>query len=522
MTEQTATIDRAATSEFRSVAAASGEAVGDAFAVHALADVDAACAAADAAFDAYRATDRETRAQFLEKIAEEILAIGDDLIAAAMLESGLPRARLEGERGRTIGQLKLFAGVVRSGAWLGLRIDPALPDRQPLPRPDLRLRMIPLGPVAVFGASNFPLAFSTAGGDTASALAAGCPVVVKGHPAHPQTGALVADAIHRAVAACGLPAGVFSHLVGPGNDLGSALVKDPRIAAVGFTGSRGGGLALVALAQARPVPIPVYAEMSSINPVVLLPAALASRGAALGTAFVGSLTMGSGQFCTNPGLVLAVDGKGLDAFIATATEALLVAEASTMLTPGIHAAYSQGVETLAGKPGVELLARGKLGAGTTCGQAALFTTTAEAFLADASLGHEVFGASSIVVKCRDAAEVRRVIEDLEGQLTATLHMDAQDEAMAADLLPALERRVGRILANGWPTGVEVAHAMVHGGPYPATSDARTTSVGSLAIDRFLRPVSYQNLAQAVLPPELRDDARGEGMPSMFDGTLSLG
>ena len=522
MTDEIATIDRADTSEFRSVAAATGEPVGDPFPVHGLSDVDAACAAADAAFDAYRATDREARAQFLERIADEILAIGDDLIIAAMLESGLPRARLEGERGRTTGQLKLFASVVRSGAWLGLRIDPAMPDRQPLPRPDLRLRMIPLGPVAVFGASNFPLAFSTAGGDTASALAAGCPVVVKGHPAHPKTGALVADAIHRAVAACGMPAGIFSHLVGPGNDLGSALVKDPRIAAVGFTGSRGGGLALLALAQARPVPIPVYAEMSSINPVVLLPAALASRGAALGTAFVGSLTMGSGQFCTNPGLVLAVEGEGLDAFVAAATEALLTAEASTMLTPGIHAAYSKGVETLAGKPGVELLARGKLGAGTTCGQAALFTTTAEAFLSDESLGHEVFGASSIVVKCRDAGEVRRVIEDLEGQLTATLHMDAQDEAMAAELLPALERRVGRILANGWPTGVEVAHAMVHGGPYPATSDARTTSVGSLAIDRFLRPVSYQNLAQSVLPPELRDDAGSNGVPRLLDGTLDLG
>ncbi|WP_443027036.1 aldehyde dehydrogenase (NADP(+)) [Sphingomonas sp. GB1N7] len=522
MTADTATMTRADTSDFRSVTAETGEPVGDAFAVHGLDDVAAACAAADAAFDAYRATDREARAQFLEKIAEEILGIGDDLIVAAMRESGLPRARLEGERGRTVGQLKLFAGVVRSGAWLGLRIDPALPERQPLPRPDLRLRMIPLGPVAVFGASNFPLAFSTAGGDTASALAAGCPVVVKGHPAHPQTGGLVADAIRRAVAACGLPEGVFSHLVGPGNDLGGALVKDPRIAAVGFTGSRGGGLALVALAQARPVPIPVYAEMSSINPVVLLPAALAARGAALGTAFVGSLTMGAGQFCTNPGLVLAIEGEGLDAFVAAAGDALVEAEAGTMLTTGIQAAYQQGVDTLAGSEGVETVARGKAGNGVTRGQAAFFATTADAFLAEKALGHEVFGASSILVKCRDEAEVRRVIEGLEGQLTATLHMDPQEEPIATRLLPALERRVGRILANGWPTGVEVAHAMVHGGPYPATSDARTTSVGSLAIDRFLRPVSYQNLAQGVLPVELRDDAKGDGIPRLQDGTLSLG
>ncbi|GGA38082.1 aldehyde dehydrogenase (NADP(+)) [Sphingomonas psychrolutea] len=520
MTADSATID-SADSSFRSVVAATGEPVGAAFATHGPDDVAAACASAEDAFDTYRASDRETRARFLERIGEEIVAIGDDLIVAAMRESGLPRARLEGERGRTVGQLKLFAGVVRSGAWLGLRIDPAMPERQPLPRPDLRLRMIPLGPVAVFGASNFPLAFSTAGGDTASALAAGCPVVVKGHPAHPQTGALVADAIRRAVAACGLPAGVFSHLVGPGNALGTALVTDPRIAAVGFTGSRGGGLALLALAQARAVPIPVYAEMSSINPVVLLPAALKARGAALGTAFVGSLTMGAGQFCTNPGLVLAIDGEGLDAFVTAASHAVVEADAGLMLTTGIHAAYQHGVDALAGRPEVETVARGKAGNGITRGQAAFFSTTAAAFLAEKALGHEVFGASSILVKCQDEAELARVIAGLEGQLTATLHMDADDEPAAARLLPMLERRVGRILANGWPTGVEVAHAMVHGGPYPATSDARTTSVGSLAIDRFLRPVSYQNLAQGVLPPELRDAAAQDGVPCLRDGTPSL-
>ncbi|WP_293880982.1 aldehyde dehydrogenase (NADP(+)) [Sphingomonas sp.] len=519
MTADVATIVRADTSSFRSITAETGEPDGEALAVHGFADMEAACIAADAAFDVYRATDREARAQFLERIAKEILAIGDDLIVAAMRESGLPRARLEGERGRTVGQLKLFAGVVRGGAWLGLRIDPAMPDRQPLPRPDLRMRMIPLGPVAVFGASNFPLAFSTAGGDTASALAAGCPVVVKGHPAHPDTGAMVADAIHRAVAACGLPAGVFAHLVGPGKNLGSALVRDPRIAAVGFTGSRDGGLALVALAQARPVPIPVYAEMSSINPVLLLPAALKARGAALGTAFVGSLTMGAGQFCTNPGLVLAIDGEGFDTFVAAAGGALVAAEAATMLTTGIHAAYTKGVDALANSDSVTTIARGKQGDGPR-GQAAFFATTAEAFLADKALGNEVFGAAGILVKCRDEAELRDVIEGLEGQLTATLHMEPQDEPVAAALLPALERRVGRILANGWPTGVEVAHAMVHGGPFPATSDARTTSVGSLAIDRFLRPVSYQNLAQSILPPELRDDATG--VPRLLDSTPRLG
>ena len=501
---------------FHSIDAVTGATVGDPIAVHGLADVESAAAAAEAAFDAYRATSREERAAFLDRIGEEIVAIGDTLIETAMRESGLPRARLEGERGRTVGQLKLFATVLRDGAYLDLRVDPALPDRQPLPRPDLRLRKVPVGPVAVFGASNFPLAFSTAGGDTASALAAGCPVVVKGHPAHPQTGALVAGAIARAVEASGLPAGVFGHLVGPGNDLGAALVRDPRIQAVGFTGSRAGGLALVTLAQALEVPIPVYAEMSSINPVVLLPHALAARGAALGTAFVGSLTMGAGQFCTNPGLLLAIEGEGLDAFVEAARTALTDAAAQTMLTPGIHAAYTKASETLAGHDKVETVAQGKVGEGVTAGRAAFFQTTAQAFLADEALGHEVFGASSILVRCRDEAELTAVLKAAEGQLTATIQMDEGDTDMAARLVPVLERKAGRILANGWPTGVEVAHAMVHGGPFPSTSDARTTSVGSMAIDRYLRPVSYQNLSAALLPQDLKDEAAGT-LPRLVDG-----
>jgi NADP-dependent aldehyde dehydrogenase len=507
--------------EFRSVAAATGKPQGDPVAVHGPEDVAAACRKADAAFDAYRATDRETRAAFLERIADRIMAIGDPLIEAAMSESGLPRARLEGERGRTCGQLRMFADVARAGIWQQLRIDPALPERQPLPRPDLRLRMIPVGPVAVFGASNFPLAFSTAGGDTASALAAGCPVVVKGHPAHPITGSLVAGAIAGAVADAGLPEGVFQHLVGPSNELGAMLVQDPRIMAVGFTGSRAGGLALAKLAQAREVPIPVYAEMSSINPVILMPAALATRGEAIGSAYVGSLTNGAGQFCTNPGLVLAIEGEGLDAFITAASEAVTQVQAQTMLTTGIAAAYARGVAALANAPGVETIGKGSPGADTT-GGAIVFRTTAARFLADRAMGDEVFGASSIIVVCRDEAELAEVIGSLEGQLTATLQMDTTDEAMAARLLPVLERKVGRILANGWPTGVEVSHAMVHGGPFPATSDPRATSVGSLAIDRFLRPVSYQNLAQAVLPPELRDAARNDGTPRLIDGALTLG
>lgn len=497
---------------FRAHAAASGEPIEPEYPVSSLDDVADACAAAAAAFDSYRALPSETRAKFLESIGEEIMALGDALLERACLESGLPLARLTGERGRTVNQLKLFAQVVRADRWRGVRIDPAMPDRQPLPRPDLRLRKIPLGPVAVFGASNFPLAFSTAGGDTASALAAGCPVVVKGHPAHPGTDTMVAEAILRAVEKTGMPEGVFGHVRGPGNALGEALVSDPRIAAVGFTGSRGGGLALTRIAQQREVPIPVYAEMSSVNPVVLLPAALAARGAQLGTAFVGSLTLGAGQFCTNPGLVFAVEGDGLDAFVKAASEALSGHEPQTMLTTGIRAAYDTGRSKLAG--GANTVATGKEGNGKTCSAAQLFSITAAQALAQPDLIEEVFGATSLLVRCTSLAELHNVLATIEGQLTATLHMEDADIEAARDLIPVLETRCGRILANGWPTGVEVAHAMVHGGPFPATSDGRTTSVGTLAIERFLRPVCYQDLPSALLAPELQDSS---DVPRLVDG-----
>ncbi|WP_294316910.1 aldehyde dehydrogenase (NADP(+)) [uncultured Sphingomonas sp.] len=507
---------RQAETRFTAVNPATGETLTPDFSSAGADAVAEACALADAAFPAFAATDPETRAAFLERIADNIVGLGDDLIMRAMAESGLPRMRLEGERGRTVGQLKLFAGVVRQGDFLDATIDPAMPDRAPLPRPDLRRVNVAIGPVAVFGASNFPLAFSVAGGDTASALAAGCPVVVKGHPAHPGTGELVARAIARAVNDSGLPAGVFSYLPGETNELGAALVRDPRIQAVGFTGSRGGGLALVRIAAEREEPIPVYAEMSSINPVVLFPAALAARGEALGKEFVASLTMGAGQFCTNPGLVLAIDGPDLDAFIASAASAMTDAAPATMLTPGIHASFEQGVDALAGHDAVKTVARGKVGDGVNQAVGAIFDTTAEAFLADRALSHEVFGSSSVVVRCRDMGEIARVIAGLEGQLTATLQMDAADEADAARLVPVIARRVGRILANGWPTGVEVAPAMVHGGPFPATSDGRTTSVGTLAIARYLRPVCFQNLAPALLPAAL-DDANPWGIARRLDG-----
>ena len=482
--------------------------------------MDQACALAWGAFDEFRETSVETRAAFLEVIAEQILALGDELLERAMAESGLPLARLTGERGRTVGQLRLFADELRSGGWLGIRVDPPLPERKPLPRSDLRQRKVPLGPVAVFGASNFPLAFSVAGGDTASALAAGCPVVVKGHPAHPGTGDLVAQAIVKAVEACDLPPGVFSLLNGNSNELGGALVAHPLIKAVGFTGSRGGGLALMKIAGERADPIPVYAEMSSINPVVLLPGALAERADKLAKEFVGSLSLGVGQFCTNPGLVIALDGPDLERFVASAALALEGVAPAVMLTPGIHGAYEKGVQRLLDHPTVQTTARGAEATGKHCGRGALFAVSALDVFKNPDVTHEVFGPSSVVVRCGDETQLLEVLEHLEGQLTATLHLTPQDEALAARLVPVLERKAGRLLANGWPTGVEVSHAMVHGGPFPATSDGRSTSVGTLAIDRFLRPVCYQDFPDALLPPSLRGDALAV-RPRRLDGRYTL-
>ena len=487
---------------FRATNPMTGEPLEPAFAIAGAREVEQACALAQGAFDAFRETHDEARAVFLEAIAANIEALGSALIERAHAESALPIARLEGERARTTGQLRMFASAVRKGDVHDIRVEPPLPGRQPLPRPEMRLRHIPLGPVAVFGASNFPLAFSVAGGDTASALATGCPVIVKGHPAHPGTGELVGRAIQAAVKSCGLPEGVFSLLLG-GIETGEMLIRDPRIKAVGFTGSRVGGLALVAIAAARPVPIPVYAEMSSINPIFLLPAALRARAEAIAQGFVGSLVQGVGQFCTNPGLVLGVEGPDLDHFIAVTSAALASQQAATMLTPGIHAAYVKGTGSLENNAAVSLAARGIVAEGPNRATPALLVTDAASFMADARLGDEVFGPSSLIVKCRDIDEMILLAESLEGQLTATLHIDPRDLAMARRLLPVLERKAGRILANGWPTGVEVGHATVHGGPFPGTSDSRTTSVGALAIRRFLRPVAYQNLPADLLPPVLR-------------------
>jgi NADP-dependent aldehyde dehydrogenase len=483
------------------------------------AEVDRAAQLAAEAFDEYRLLPLAKRAEFLEAIADNIMALGDALIERAMAESGLPLARLQGERGRTIGQLRLFAKVVRDGRFLSATIDPAQPERTPLPRADLRLAKMALGPVAVFGASNFPLAFSVAGGDTASALAAGAPVIVKAHGAHLGTSELVGRAIQKAVKDLGLPEGVFSLLVGAGRKLGEALVAHPAIKAVGFTGSRQGGLALVRIANARPEPIPVYAEMSSVNPVFLMPAALAARAEAIGRGFADSLTMGAGQFCTNPGMVVTIGDENVQRFIDAASQALNAKAAQTMLTQGIHQAFCEGVAKVDGVDGVEKIAQGLPAQGLhNAAQAALYLTDVQRLLSSPVLQEEMFGPASIVVRAKNIDEVLQLAEKLEGQLTVTLQIDPADHADAKRLIPVLERKAGRILANGFPTGVEVCHAMVHGGPFPSTSNAMFTSVGASAIDRFLRPVCYQDLPDALLPQAVQQ-ANPLGLSRVVDGAL---
>jgi NADP-dependent aldehyde dehydrogenase len=470
------------------------------FSVGTPANVDAAAKAAEEAFWSYGYSSRAERAAFLNAIAEEIEKRGAEITEIGTQETGLPEARLQGERGRTTGQLRLFASHIEKGDYLDKRHDGALPDRQPLPRPDLKLVQRPIGPVAVFGASNFPLAFSTAGGDTAAALAAGCPVVVKGHSAHPGTGEIVAQAIDAAIKACGVHPGVFSLIQGGKRDVGTSLVQHPLIKAVGFTGSLAGGRALFDLCAQRPEPIPFFGELGSVNPMFLLPKALASRGGEIAKGWAGSLTMGAGQFCTNPGIAVAVDGPELSAFMDQTTEALKAVSAQTMLTDGIAEAYRSGRDRVRGSTGVRELLE------TSCDQRNatpyLYATTGKDWLANEELGEEVFGPLGLVVSASDFDEVIAIARSLQGQLTCTLHMDDADAEQARSLMPILERKAGRLLANGFPTGVEVADAMVHGGPYPASTNFGATSVGTLAIRRFLRPVCYQNMPAAVLPLDL--------------------
>jgi len=474
------------------------------FAVGSPALVDRAARAAEAAFASYAALTRAERAAFLRSIAEEIDRLGDAITEIGVEETGLPQARLVGERGRTNGQLKLFADHIEKGDYLDRRHDAALPERQPLPRPDIRLIQQPIGPVAVFGASNFPLAFSTAGGDTASALAAGCPVVVKGHSAHPGTGELVAQAVDAAIRKHGLHPGVFSLIQGGKRNVGEALVQHPLIKAVGFTGSLAGGRALFDLCAARPEPIPFFGELGSVNPMFVMPAAAKARGAAIGKGWAGSLTMGAGQFCTNPGIAIVIDGPDAEAFKASAVAALGEIAAQTMLTDGIAEAYRSGARRMQAADGVtELLGTAS---NTRSASPYLFETTGEAFLANDALSEEVFGPLGVVVKVGDVGEMAAIAGNLHGQLTCTLHVDEADYTDARSLMPILQRKAGRVLANGFPTGVEVSEAMVHGGPYPASTNFGATSVGTMAIRRFLRPVSYQNMPAELLPKDLADIA----------------
>ncbi|WP_417686940.1 aldehyde dehydrogenase (NADP(+)) [Roseibium sp.] len=464
-----------------------------------------AAAAAERAFVEYSSKTPAERAAFLRQIAEEIEARGAELTEIAGKETALPEMRLNGERGRTTGQLRLFADWIEEGSCFDARIDRTMPDRQPLPRPDIRLVLKAIGPVGVFGASNFPLAFSTAGGDTASALAAGCPVIVKGHPAHAGTAEIVAEAIRVAIEKTGMPTGTFGLVQGASIESGSALVTDPLIKAVGFTGSLRGGRALFDLAVSRPEPIPFYGELGSVNPTFLMPAALAARGAEVATGWAQSLTMGVGQFCTNPGLVIGLDGPDLDGFLEQACKALGDVPAQTMLTAGIAKAYANAIAEREASGKAKVHVKGE--ASGACDAAPIvFEVKSDIWLENPALHDEVFGPAAVVVRCPDLDAVREVAAGLEGQLTATFIMDDADLDAVAPLLPIVERKAGRLIRNNFPTGVEVCHAMMHGGPYPASTDVRSTSVGTKAIERFLRPVSYQNFLQDMLPEAVKDGA----------------
>ncbi len=455
------------------------------------------------AFPIYRKISGAQRAAFLRTIAEKIENLGDALTERMTRETALPTGRAKSERDRTCAQLRMFARLVEEGSWVNARIDRADPARTPLPKPDTRWMLQALGPVAVFGPANFPLAFAVAGGDTASAFAAGCPVVVKAHSSHPGTSELVGHAVNEAVRACGLPAGVFSLLFGSGKELGAELVRHPGIKAVGFTGSRQAGRALFDLAAARPDPIPVFAEMSSVNPVFLLPGALRERGDRIAEGLQGSVTLGVGQFCTNPGLVLVE--AGAPEFISRLTGLMSKAPPGVMLNRGTQAAYAAGVKRLAGHAEVQALVAGEAENAAAPG---LFQTDAASFLGDPALAEEIFGPATLLVQ-GTRAELLRIAEELEGHLTATVHGTDADLADFRDLIAILETKVGRLLFNGYPTGVEVCSSMHHGGPYPATTDSRFTSVGTAAIYRFARPICYQNCPPEALPPELQDGNPGK-------------
>jgi alpha-ketoglutaric semialdehyde dehydrogenase len=492
---------------FHAVSPLNGTRLDPPFHAAGLADVDAAMEQAEAAFETYRLASGEQRASFLERVAEEILALGEELISRANLETGLPQARLTGERLRTVNQLKMFAGVAREGLWVDARIDKAIPDRQPLPKPDLRRMLIPVGPVVVFGSSNFPLAFSVAGGDTASALATGNPVVVKAHSGHPGTSELVAGAVQRAALACRLAPGVFSMLHGSGRTIGVALVRHRATRAAGFTGSRAAGRALFDAAAARPDPIPVFAEMSSLNPVFVLPDALRARGAQIAEGLKSSMTLGVGQFCTKPGLVFGLQGGLFEEFQKALAGLLAKVAPATMLHAGICESYHRGLARATTAGGVEVLSRSKEppAVARTEGEAVVARVAAAEFRRHPELAEEVFGPFALLIAAGSLSELEEIARSLDGQLTATVHGTEKDLDEAKPLLRLLERKAGRLILNGFPTGVEACPAMHHGGPYPATTDVRFTSVGTAALQRFVRPICYQDFPASQLPAALRDE-----------------
>jgi len=496
---------------------ASGLALEPLFHVARPVDVDRAVELAADAFATYRMWSGPEKALLLRKIAERLDGIVDELVVRVAAETGLPEPRIRMETGRTTGQLRMFADLVEDGAWVTPRIETADPDRQPLPKPDLRSMLRPLGPVAVFGASNFPLAYSVAGGDTAAALAAGCPVIVKAHFAHPGTSEIVGRAVVDAVSSCDAPDGVFSMLHDSGHEVGVRLVQHPRLAAVGFTGSRVGGRALLDLASARPEPIPVFAEMSSVNPILVLPSVLDADADAFAEALHGSVTLGVGQFCTNPGLVLAPEGAGFDRLTQRLAALVADTQPASMLHAGIASAYAKGVEQR--RAHARVIGEAPAGDEPCDARAIVFATTAKEFTAEPKLADELFGPTTLLVSYRDDDEMVAIARAIEGQLTASFHGSETERESHADLVETLTVRAGRVLFNQFPTGVEVCGAMVHGGPYPATSDGRSTSVGTAAITRFARPVCYQNFPDGALPGELR---RGNplGLTRVVDGRAS--
>jgi NADP-dependent aldehyde dehydrogenase len=468
-------------------------------------EIEEAVSLATNAFKELRTISGVKKSEFLNAIADEILALDDELVKMYCSETGLPEGRAIGERGRTIGQLRSFANLVAEGSWVEATIDLAQPNREPIPKSDIRKMLIPLGPVVVFGASNFPLAYSTAGGDTAAALASGCPVLVKSHPMHAGTGALVASAIVKAAQKTGMPNGVFSNLNSSGIEVGQQLVSHPKVKAVGFTGSIKGGRALLDLAAKRTEPIPVFAEMGSINPVVILPKALENRHQEIAKTYAGSITLGTGQFCTNPGLLLGIKSDAFTSFINVLSEEIININPTCMLHPNIKKGYITNKEKVVSQDNVSVVADYSSKVQNNYAAQAIVSVTGTSFLENSTLHLEVFGPFSMIVQCENKAELEQVILHLEGQLTATVISDENEVSNYEAVIAALQNRVGRIIFNGVPTGVEVCESMVHGGPYPASSDSRFSAVGITSIKRWVRPFSYQDWPNELLPKELQNE-----------------